>query len=133
MADNALRPTYDTAGLHKRVKDGLSFNAVERLRKRLDLSAAEAGEVLHIAPRTFQRRKESGRLMPDESDRVLRLSKLFGKALELFEGDLEATRSWLNSPLAALGGSTPLDLAQSEPGTNEVETLIGRLEHGVFP
>jgi uncharacterized protein (DUF2384 family) len=32
----------------------------------------------------------------------------------------------------ALGGRSPLDFAQTEPGAREVENVIGRLEHGVF-
>jgi putative toxin-antitoxin system antitoxin component (TIGR02293 family) len=124
--------TYDTAGLHQRVKEGLSFAALERLRKAMDLPAHTIAAVLHIPLRTLQRRKGEVRLRPDESDRVVRLARLFGGAIQLFEGDAAAARAWLESPLAALGGSTPLDLAQTEPGAGEVEALIGRLEHGVF-
>lgn len=125
--------TYDTASLHQKVKEGLSFASLERFRRTFDLSAVTVAEVLHIPTRTFHRRREEGRLRPDESDRLVRLSKLLGKTLELFEGDLDATKVWLNSPLSALGGARPIELAQTEPGANEVESLIGRLEHGVFP
>lgn len=124
--------TYDTAGLHQRVKEGLSFAALERLRRAMDLPAHTVAAILHIPLRTLQRRKDEERLRPDESDRLVRLARLFGEALRLFEGDAAAARAWLESPLAALGGTTPLDLAQTEPGAGEVETLIGRLEHGVF-
>jgi putative toxin-antitoxin system antitoxin component (TIGR02293 family) len=124
--------TYETAGLHQRVKEGLSFAALERLRRAMDLPAHSIAAVLHIPLRTLQRRKDEGRLRPDESDRLVRLARLFGGAIRLFEGDGAAARAWLESPLTALGGNTPLDLAQTEPGAGEVETLIGRLEHGVF-
>ena len=124
--------TYDTARLHQRVKEGLSFAALERLRRAMDLPAHTFAAVLHIPLRTLQRRKDEERLRPDESDRLVRLARLFGEALQLFEGDAASARAWLESPLAALGGTTPLDLAQTEPGAGEVETLIGRLEHGVF-
>lgn len=123
---------YDTASLHQKVKVGLSYAALDRFSRTLDLTAAELAPVLHITQRTFQRRKVARRLLPDESDRLLRLSKLIGKALELFEGDVQATKTWLDSPIAALGGARPIELAQTEPGAAEVETLIGRLEHGVF-
>ena len=58
--------------------------------------------------------------------------RVFGRALELFEGDSQAAERWLSSPRAALGGATPLELAKTEAGAREVEALIGRLEHGVF-
>ena len=69
---------------------------------------------------------------PDESDRLLRASRVFGRALELFEGDPEAARRWLGLPQPALGGATPLAFARTEAGAREVEDLVGRLEHGVF-
>ena len=78
------------------------------------------------------RRKREGRFLPEESDRLLRASRLFGKALQLFEGDRDAATEWLTTAQPGLGGIVPLDLAKSEVGVLEVERLIGRLEHGVF-
>ena len=124
--------TYDTAGLHQKVKQGLSFAALEHLRRALDLPVAAMATLLHIPLRTIHRRKDEGRLRPDESDRLVRLARLLARALELFEGDVDATRLWLETPLTALGGARPIELAETDPGASEVETLIGRLEHGVF-
>ena len=114
------------------MREGFSYSALERFRRTAALSAVAVAELLQIPPRTFHRRKEEGRLRPDESDRLLRFSRLFGKTLELFEGDVDAARAWLSSPLAALGGARPIELAQTEPGTGDVDDLIGRLEHGIF-
>lgn len=125
--------TFDSAGLHRKVREGFSYSALERFRRTADLSAAEVGAVLQIPERTFHRRKIEGRLRADESDRLLRFTRLFGKALELFEGDAGAARAWLEHPLAALGGARPIELARTDPGAGAVEDVIGRLEHGVFP
>jgi putative toxin-antitoxin system antitoxin component (TIGR02293 family) len=89
-------------------------------------------DLLFIPPRTLQRRKATGRLEPDESDRLLRLSRVYGKAIELFEGNNRATLDWLQSPLPALDGASPLSMTKTEPGAHEVERLIDRLEYGVF-
>lgn len=124
--------SYDTAALHQKVKRGLSFAALEHLRRVLDLPVAAIARLLHIPLRTIHRRKEEGRLRPGESDRLVRLARVLGRTLELFEGDVDASRTWLESPLTALGGARPIELAETEPGSAEVETLIGRLEHGVF-
>jgi putative toxin-antitoxin system antitoxin component (TIGR02293 family) len=61
----------------------------------------------------------------------VRLSRLVGLALELFEGDLGETRTWLTTPHAAFADQTPLDFATTEIGAREVENVIGRLEHGI--
>jgi putative toxin-antitoxin system antitoxin component (TIGR02293 family) len=71
-------------------------------------------------------------LQPDESDRLLRVSRVFARAIELFEGDDRAARHWLSTPQRALGGAVPLTLAKTKVGAREVERLVGRLEHGVF-
>jgi len=122
----------DTAHLMRQVKKGLPFRVVERLRRNMALTTEEFAELIQVKPRTFSRRKEEGRFHPDESDRALRASRLFGKALELFEGDAAAARDWLSSEQPALGGAVPLSVARTELGAREVEHLIGRLEHGVF-
>jgi putative toxin-antitoxin system antitoxin component (TIGR02293 family) len=123
--------TYDTVQLHSRVRDGLSYEAFERLRRVLDLPASRAGEILQIPPRTLARRKEAKKFDPEESDRLVRLSRLVGLALQLFEGDLEEMRFWLTTPHASLANQAPLEFATTEIGAREVENLIGRIEHGI--
>lgn len=123
--------TYDPVQLHSRLEEGLSYEAFERLRRVLDLTTSRLSELLRIAPRTLARRKEAKRLQPDESDRLLRLSRLVGLALRLFEGDLAATRSWLSTPQPTLDDEVALEFASTEVGAREVEHLIGRLEYGI--
>jgi putative toxin-antitoxin system antitoxin component (TIGR02293 family) len=64
---------------------------------------------------------------------LIRGARIFAMTLELFEGDMEATRRWLTAPQIALGGETPIEYASTDLGAREVEALIGRLEHGVAP
>lgn len=123
--------TFDPARLHDRVREGLSYEAFERLRRVLDLPASRTATLLEVPPRTLARRKAAKRFGPEESDRLVRLSRLVGLALELFEGDLEETRAWLAAPHPALGGRPPLEFQTTGVGAREVENLIGRLEHGV--
>lgn len=124
--------TFDTKTLHEAVQKGLAFPALEKLLLLMHLPIQNAAEILSIPPRTLHRRKSEGRLHPDESDRVLRLSRIFGQVLELFEGNQTAALDWLQSPAIALGGESPINMIRTEPGALEVERLIGRLEHGVF-
>jgi putative toxin-antitoxin system antitoxin component (TIGR02293 family) len=118
--------------LVERIGRGLEFSVFEALREGLDLTAAELVERLGIPERTFARRKKVGRFAADESDRLLRLARVFAAAIELFEGDLEKARAWLAQSKRGLGGVAPLEFAATEVGALEVENLIGRLEHGVY-
>ena len=65
-------------------------------------------------------------------DHRLRASRVFAKALELFEGDRDAASKWMIRPLPALGGEAPIDVARTEFGARQVENLAGRIEHGVY-
>jgi putative toxin-antitoxin system antitoxin component (TIGR02293 family) len=122
----------DTSRLVERIEAGLSYAELERLRRNVGLSREQMAELARIKPRTLDRRKTEGRLHPDESDRLLRVSRIFGRAIVLFENDLEDAREWLASSKRALGGAVPLEMAKTEIGAREVEDLIGRLEHGIF-
>lgn len=125
---------HDTtpARLHGLVQEGLPYAAMEHLQIRLGETEIDLPDILQIPPRTYQRRKAEGRLPPDESDRLLRFARIFWKVLELFDQDQESAVAWLAGPVVGLGGLRPLDLVKSEPGCQEIETLVGRLEHGVF-
>jgi putative toxin-antitoxin system antitoxin component (TIGR02293 family) len=83
------------------------------------LSLALLASVIGIPERTLARRKAAGKLKPDESERLLRVSNLFERCVELFEGDVTAAVNWLVS-------------TKTELGAREVEDLIGRLNGGIF-
>ena len=111
---------------------GLRFSALETFQRRSGLSTADLADAVVITARTLVRRKEQGRLEPEESDRLLRVARVFAKALELFEGDAAQARGWLSVPHRGLGGERPLVLARTDLGAREVEALADRLEHGVL-
>jgi putative toxin-antitoxin system antitoxin component (TIGR02293 family) len=124
--------TFDALALLHTVKKGLLYKTIERFQRNTLLPFERITALLDIPRRTLTRRKREGRLLPDESDRLLRASRLFGKTLELFGGDRVAAAEWLTSAQPALGGASPIDLAHTDIGAREVERLVGRLEHGVF-
>lgn len=123
--------TFDTAVLRQRIREGLAYRSWVQFLQNTGLTKEEANLLVSIAPRTLVRRKEEGRLHPDESDRLVRAARIFSQAVELFEGDAKSARAWLSRPQSALGGATPLDYAATEIGAREVENLIGRLEYGI--
>lgn len=120
-----------TNELVRRVSEGFPYRVLENFRENTGLSAGEVARLVQINPRTLSRRKREGRLHADESDRVLRLSRVYGRALGLFGGDIERARHWLSTPKVALDGESPLDYSRVDVGAQEVVDLIGRIEHGV--
>jgi putative toxin-antitoxin system antitoxin component, TIGR02293 family len=122
---------YEPLKIDARVRSGLSFASLERFQRNTSLSSNEIAVVIRLPARTWARRKATGKLEPDESDRLLRASRVFGRALELFEGDADAARQWLLGAQPLLGNLIPFELAATDVGALEVERLIGRLEHGI--
>jgi len=121
-----------TTKMLQRIEKGFSYQAVVRLHKASGLPVGSIAQLVRIPQRTLMRRKAQGRLRPEESERLLRVSGVFEKALDLFEGNADRARQWLTTPSKELENQSPLHLARTEVGAREVEDLIGRLEHGVF-
>jgi putative toxin-antitoxin system antitoxin component (TIGR02293 family) len=116
----------------RQVERGFPYAAFVRFQKRSGLPVATIADLIRIPPRTLVRRRAAGRLLPEESERLLRIVRLFELAVELFEGDRDAAARWLTTRSVDLHGHSPLDFARTEIGARDVEDLIGRLEHGVF-
>jgi putative toxin-antitoxin system antitoxin component (TIGR02293 family) len=114
------------------VRKGFPYGALVRFHRESGLPVGTIADLVQLPQRTLMRRKAGGRLRPDESERLLRVSGVFEKAVELFEGDADAARRWLTTPSGELGNQAPLQFARTEIGARDVEDLIGRLEHGVF-
>ncbi len=118
--------------LIRQIERGFSFKALQSLASVSGVPAPEIASIIGIPERTLARRKAAGRLAPDESERLLRISAVFEKAVELFEGDVARAVVWLTTPKKVFGGQSPLAYSRTELGAREVENLIGRLEHGIF-
>jgi putative toxin-antitoxin system antitoxin component (TIGR02293 family) len=129
-ASIGLKP-QSSAKLIDRIKEGLSVKAFDRLRNNLDISEKALAKTLNIAISTLARRKNTGRMTFAESERIYRIARLYERAVEAF-GDKEMGRKWLKEPAWALGDVPPLEFADTELGAQEVDDLLGRIEHGVF-
>ena len=127
VGGKSMHPTE----LIQRIQKGLRFSELKTLQDTLDLPFEKLAAKLCISRSTLQRRKSAGRLSPDESDKVVRFSRLLRHATTVF-GDVERAREWLKHPQVGLGGAVPLDYASTETGAREVENLLGRIDYGVY-
>jgi len=113
------------------VEEGLPTEALEAAMEESGLSWKHFGELV-IPRRTFSNRKEKGQsLTPEESDRLVRLLRVMAKAKDTFQNEEKAER-WLKRENRALGGRTPLEALKTESGARLVETVLGRVAHGVY-
>ena len=120
----------DAAGMVAIVRQGVKSDIYGWLRQALAVSDNRLSGIIRVSQRTIKRRLRDGRFHPDESERLVRVARLTERAREVL-GDLESAREWLKSPQFALGGEIPLQYADTEPGAQVVEDVLGRLEHGI--
>ena len=113
------------------VRHGISAGSVDAVVRVMGIGQSELSRALDIPERTLARRKKEGVLSSDESGKMVRLAQVIERAVEVFE-DEQAALSWLKNPNAALGGSSPLSLLDTELGSLAVSNTLGRIEHGVF-
>lgn len=113
------------------VRKGISANAIDAAVRVMGIGQSELSRALDIPERTLARRKKEGVLSRDESGKLVRLAQVIERAVEVFE-DERAALNWLKNPNAALGGTSPLSLLDTELGSMAVVNTLGRIEHGVF-
>jgi putative toxin-antitoxin system antitoxin component (TIGR02293 family) len=113
------------------VRRGLSTQVFKGVAASLGFSDRELAGVLKIPNRTLDRRLKHEVLSPDESDRLARVANILKRAQEVF-GNVEKARDWMNTPLSAFEGETPLQRADTSIGANQVEDVLGRIDYGVY-
>lgn len=119
--------TFGFADLLRSIEGGLAYRAFDELVEHTGLPADRVAEFADIARRTLAKRKQEGRFSRDESDRLLRVARLFALAFEALGRNRDVTAAWLLSGQPALGGSVPIDVGRTEFGAREVEAVISRL------
>lgn len=122
----------ESAQWHERILEGLPVAAIEKLKAVAAMTDTEIARLLGIGEATLRRARASGGVLDSStSDRLFRLSKVIAVALEVLESEPNAM-SWLRRPQPALGGQVPLDLLVTQAGAEEVESLLRRIDYGVY-
>lgn len=122
----------DRLDLSAKVQAGFPFKAFNKLARFMDITSSDLAELVQISDRTLVRRKKEGKLKTGESGRLLRFARIFALVVDLFDGDPAAAQRWLSSNSVALKDRKPIEVCRTEVGAREVESLITRLERGVF-
>jgi putative toxin-antitoxin system antitoxin component (TIGR02293 family) len=113
------------------VKKGLPFSSLLALSASTHIDIHKMGQVLMIPARTMARRRKTRRLTAAESDRLMRFARVVSHAIEVF-GDADKAAAWLNEPNRLLNHTAPIDVLDTDAGTHSVETILGRIDYGVF-
>ena len=123
------RPIRTERDIDAAIREGFPQKVVTEVMHSADLTLKELALSLDLSPRSLQRRRREGKLAKYESDRIYRLARLIALA-KRYIGDDDKARRWLKRPNRSLGGRTPFDLIDTEPGARAVENILGRIAYG---
>lgn len=117
---------------HALLLSGLPQRALESFKEATALSDARLATLVGVSGKTLQRARGSRqRLDAVTSDRLFRTASLVALAAEVLESK-ERGIAWLSRGQIGLGGKVPFDLMTTEAGSEQVEQLLLRIEHGVY-
>lgn len=122
-AGNALDAT-------QAVREGLPVSALRALRKA-GFTIDEIARVIGTSPRTVMRylRQRAKRLDVATSDRVMRMARVSLLATR-YVGDSAKGLTWLRAPNHYLGEATPIEMMQTEDGTQAVVQSLVSIAYG---
>jgi putative toxin-antitoxin system antitoxin component (TIGR02293 family) len=115
--------------MREAIREGFPPAVVGELVRASGLTLKELASALDLSARSLQRRRRSGRLAPQESDRLYRFARIVAIANE-YLGDRERAIRWLKRPNRALGGLAPVAALDTELGARQVENILGRVAYG---
>jgi putative toxin-antitoxin system antitoxin component (TIGR02293 family) len=111
------------------VRRGLPIGAVQFVLDSGRLTLAELDRIV-LPRKTLTHRRRLGTLTPEQSDRLVRVARVLADAEETF-GSQEKAGAWLRRASVVLAGESPLQRLDTDEGAREVETLLGRIGHGI--
>lgn len=109
---------------------GVSTRSYRRVARKLRIPSSL------VAPESTVRRRLSTntRFTEAESERLIRLTRVYAASVELF-GDEQQALEWLNTPETFIPRQppiTPIELAAKDSGARLLESHIRRTAHGIF-
>jgi putative toxin-antitoxin system antitoxin component (TIGR02293 family) len=116
------------ADLARLVQRRISLRALAHI-KRGGFSDREIGEF--IIPERTQRHRKAQRkpLSIEESDRLVRMTRIQALAEDVF-GEAKNANRWLREGLGILGGKSPLEVARTDAGARVVEQILAKIDWG---
>jgi len=113
-------------------REGLPVGTLTLLAQELSVERKTVANAIGISDRTLSRRlAKDERLSAQESDRMVRLARVFALATDTL-GTAQKASLWLQTPNSVLEGQTPFSLLDTDTGVRSVETILGRIAWGVY-
>lgn len=115
------------------IRSGYSYPEIQVIQHAYQIPDKTFAHLIGISDKTLSRIKNSdAKLSSLSGDRLYRLKKVWLLANKVLENP-EHALAWLRHAQPGLNNQAPLDLLDTEPGYEQVQTLLNQLEFGVLP
>jgi len=112
------------------IRRGLYKKNLVKLAEQMSMSIKDMAAILPVSERTLKRYRNTTRLSPELSERLLKLSELYIKGIEVL-GSKEKFKKWMNIESLAIG-KKPINVIDTLTGIQSVKDELGRIEYGVY-
>ena len=113
------------------IREGISKKDLENLKEKAGFDYNQLSKVLSVARATLINKKGSDKFDIGLSEKIVSVADIYSYGFEVFE-DENKFNDWIFRSNRALGGQSPFDLLDSQFGREEIKSLIGRIDYGVY-
>jgi putative toxin-antitoxin system antitoxin component (TIGR02293 family) len=110
---------------------GIRPTLFTKMAKHIGMPQKRLAQTLKLNERTLRNRHAHQRLNRAESEKSLRVARVYAKAIDALGSD-ESARKWIVSPIKSLGNRQPIDFLETDVGTQEVLNVLNAIEWGVY-
>jgi putative toxin-antitoxin system antitoxin component (TIGR02293 family) len=131
MKASEERPLFAYQRKSSSIRD-FTYSDFKKISAKVDFTQKEWSEILHISERTLQRyAHDNGNFNSGAVDRLSQIDKVIYRGKEVF-GSYQKFNNWLRSEPFFMEGRLSLHSLSSIEGIHNVNTELGRIEHGIF-
>ncbi len=120
--------SYEKIGM---IRKGISKKDLENLKEKAGLDYNQLSKVLSVARATLINKKGNDKFDIRISEKIVGVADIYSYGYEVFE-DEGRFNNWIFRSNQSLGGLSPYDLLDNQYGRDEVKSLIGRIDYGVY-
>jgi len=115
------------------IRHGFDYSEIRTVQQEYQMPDKSFAHLIGISDKTLLRiKKDHAKLSSMSGDRLYRLKKVWDLANKVL-GTQENALPWLRRSQPGLGNQVPLEILDTEPGYEQVQTLLNRIEFGVLP
>lgn len=133
LTERIFNRTRDLSPLEvvKRTREGLPASLFSKMSNWLSIPQTELFDAVRLSRSTIATKMSHNQLLsPSESDKLIRLAKVFDRAADVL-GTPEDAKKWLRGEIRSVGGVQPITLLDTETGYELVMDTLGHIEQGI--